>query len=180
MRFLSKFRQVYGNIESFKRLEEIKMTLSQNVTNILNGTIESVKSLLPFQIDLDKPSLFTEPFTQHKIAVLIGMTGDVKGRIIINGDEEIFGNIGEGMFGMKLEGEMLESFAGELGNMLAGNLSTLIAQKGYEMDITPPTVLVGQAKIYGFERAFRLPIHIKDKGTLLIILMVEVKQEVHS
>ncbi|MFD2445794.1 chemotaxis protein CheX [Bacillus sp. CGMCC 1.16607] len=156
------------------------MTLSTNVTNILNGTIESVKSLLPFQIVLDKPSLFAEPFTQEMIAVLIGMTGDVKGRIIINGDEEVFGKIGEGMFGMRLEGEMLESFAGELGNMLAGNLSTIISQNGYEMDITPPTVLVGQSKIYGFERAFRLPIHIQDKGTLLIILMIDVKQEVHS
>jgi chemotaxis protein CheX len=167
-------------LNTFKRWEGNEMSLSKNVTNILNGTIEAVKSLLPFPIELDKPALFTEPFTQHKIAVLIGMTGDVKGRIIINGDEEVFGSIGEGMFGMRLEGEMLESFAGELGNMLAGNLSTIIAQNGYEMDITPPTVLVGQAKIYGFERAFRLPIHINNMGTLIIILMVDVKQEVHS
>lgn len=156
------------------------MTLSKNVTNILNGTVESVKSLLPFPIELERPSLFTEPFNQDSIAVLIGMTGDVKGRLIISGDEEVFGKIGEGMFGMRLEGEMLESFAGELGNMLAGSLSTNIAQKGFEMDITPPTVLVGQSKVYGFERAFRLPIHLENMGTLIIILMVEVKNEVLS
>ncbi|MDQ0155154.1 chemotaxis protein CheX [Robertmurraya andreesenii] len=150
------------------------MTLTKSITDILNGTIESVKAVLPFEIKIDKPSLFTQPFTQHSIGVLIGMTGDVRGRVIIDGEEEIFGKIGEGMFGMFLEGEMLESFAGELGNMIAGNLSTTISQRGFEMDITPPTVFVGQTKIYGFNRAFRLPVHIANVGIMEIVLAVEL------
>lgn len=150
------------------------MTLTKSITDILNGTIESVKAVLPFEVKVDKPSLFTQPFTQHSIGVLIGMTGDVRGRVIIDGEENIFGKIGEGMFGMVLEGEMLESFAGELGNMIAGNLSTFISQRGFEMDITPPTVLVGNTKVYGFNRAFKLPIHITDLGSLEIVLAVEV------
>lgn len=150
------------------------MTLTKSITDILNGTIESVKAVLPFEVKVDKPSLFTQPFTQHSIGVLIGMTGDVRGRVIIDGEENVFGKIGEGMFGMALEGEMLESFAGELGNMIAGNLSTFISQRGFEMDITPPTVLVGNTKVYGFNRAFKLPIHITDLGSLEIVLAVEV------
>lgn len=150
------------------------MTLTKSITDILNGTIEAVKAVLPFDVTVDKPSLFIQPYTQHSIGVLIGMTGDVKGRVIIDGNEEIFGKIGEGMFGMFLEGEMLESFAGELGNMITGNLSALISQKGFEVDITPPTVLVGQTKVYGFQRAFRLPIHIANLGTLEIVLAVEL------
>lgn len=165
----------YDIIELVELLEEFNVTITKSVTDILNGTIESVKAVLPFEATIDKPSLFTQPFTQHSVGVLIGMTGDVRGRIIIDGDEHIFGKIGEAMFGMVLEGEMLESFAGELGNMIAGNLSTTIAQKGFEMDITPPTVLVGQTKVYGFEKAFRLPIHIANIGTLEIVLMVEIK-----
>ncbi|WP_075982072.1 chemotaxis protein CheX [Bacillus massilinigeriensis] len=151
------------------------MTLSKYITDILNGTIESVKAVLPFEVAVEKPSLFTQPFTQHSVGVLIGMTGDLRGRIIINGEESIFGKIGEGMFGMALEGEMLESFAGELGNMIAGNLSTSISEKGFEMDITPPTVLVGQTKVYGFEKAFRLPIQMENIGALEVILMIEMK-----
>jgi chemotaxis protein CheX len=149
------------------------VTLSKNVTDLLNGTIEAVKGVLPFQMAVEKPSIFTQPFTQHSMGVLIGMTGDVRGRVIIDGDEEIFGKLGEGMFGMKLEGEMLDSFAGELGNMIAGNLSTFISQLGLEMDITPPTVIVGQTKMYGFEKAFRLPINILDIGNLTIVLIIE-------
>lgn len=154
-------------------LGELVVTLTSNVTDILNRTIESVKGVIPFEITVDKPSLFTQPFSQHSIGVLIGMTGDVRGRILLSGDHEVFIKIGEGMFGMVLEGEMLESFAGELGNMIAGNLSTTIAHSGCEMDITPPTVLVGQTKIYGFEKAIKLPIHISNHGIMDIILMVE-------
>ncbi len=151
------------------------MTLTKSVTNILNGTIESVKAVLPLDISIEKPNIFTEPYTQHSIGVLIGMTGDARGRIIIDGDEIVFGKIGEAMYGMALEGEMLESFAGELGNMIAGSLSTFISQKGINMDITPPTVLVGQTKVYGFSKAFRLPIEITNVGSILIVLMVETE-----
>lgn len=150
------------------------MSLTKSVTDILNGTIEAVKSVVPLEIHVEKPALFTQPFTQHSIGVLIGMTGDARGRIIIDGDPDVFGKIGEAMFGMALEGEMLESFAGELGNMIAGNISTYISQKGFEMDITPPTVLVGQTKVYGFTKAFRLPVTISGAGSLMIVLMVEI------
>lgn len=150
------------------------MTLTKSVTDVLNGTIESVRTVLPFEVTVDKPSLFTQPFTQHSIGVLIGMTGDFKGRVIIEGDEIIFSKVCEGMFGMQLEGEMLESFAGELGNMIAGGLSTSIAQKGFQMDITPPTVFVGQTKIYGFKKAIRLPIQLQDFGILEVLLMIEM------
>jgi chemotaxis protein CheX len=99
--------------------------------------------------------------------------GHIKGRLIIESDEPTFGSIGEIMFGMLLEGEMLQSFTGELGNMLAGNLCTLIAQKGVEVDITPPTVIVGQSKLYGFDQAYRVPVAIEGKGELQIILIIE-------
>ena len=149
------------------------MLMTKNVTDILNSTIDSVKGVLPFEVSIDQPSIFKEPYSQLSIGVLIGMTGDIRGRLIIDGDETTFGSIGEGMFGMKIEGEMLESFAGELGNMIAGTLSTCISKYEIEMDITPPSVLVGELKIYGFENAFRLPIIIQNVGNMAIILMIE-------
>ncbi|WP_428908883.1 chemotaxis protein CheX [Niallia sp. Krafla_26] len=149
------------------------MTITKHVTDILNSTIDSVKNVIPFDLSIDKPYLFKQPYTQHSIGVLIGMTGDVRGRLIIDGDETIFGSIGEGMFGMKVEGEMLQSFAGELGNMIAGTLSTVISKHKMEMDITPPTVLVGETKIFGFEKAFCLPVTMNHVGNLNILLMIE-------
>ena len=77
------------------------------------------------------------------------------------------------MFGMRVEGEMLQSFAGELGNMIAGTLSTTISKYEMDMDITPPTVLVGETKIFGFEKSFCIPITMPNIGNINILLMIE-------
>ncbi|WP_458415448.1 chemotaxis protein CheX [Schinkia sp. CFF1] len=151
------------------------MSIGEKITHVLNGTIESVRGIIPTTLSIGKPSLMTEPLEQTEIGVLIGMVGHVRGRLVIESKANIFGKIGEIMFGMPLEGEMLQSFTGELGNMLAGNLCTIVAQQGVDIDITPPTVMVGASKLYGFERAFRVPVEINELGELQIILMVEGK-----
>lgn len=151
----------------------VKLSLGESVTHVLNGTIESVKTVIPLPLAVGKPSLMTQPLEQTSIGVLIGMVGHVRGRLIIESDDQTFGAIGEAMFGMALEGDMLQSFTGELGNMLAGNLCTIVAKKGLEIDITPPTIIVGQSKLFGFDRAFRVPVTIEGKGEIQIILMVE-------
>ncbi|CAH0186977.1 CheY-P phosphatase CheX [Peribacillus sp. Bi96] len=102
------------------------------------------------------------------------MTGDICGRLIIEGTNGCMSKIGESMFGMPLEGEMLESFAAELGNMLAGNVATSLASEDTIMDITPPTVIVGKTKMYGFNEAIHLPISMDGAGTIHIILMIEM------
>ncbi|MEF7563029.1 chemotaxis protein CheX [Bacillus infantis] len=149
------------------------MSLTKNVGDIISGTIESIKSVFPFESSVEEPAQFSQPFTQHSIGVLIGMTGDLRGRVIIDGEEQSFSKIGEAMFGMLLEGEMLESFAGELGNMIAGNLSINLSGQGLQIDITPPTVLVGETKVYGFEKAYSLPVKISGAGELMVVLMLE-------
>ena len=40
--------------------------------------------------------------------------------------------------------EMAMSAISELGNMITGNATTLISQKGYDVDITPPSVIRGE------------------------------------
>ena len=150
------------------------MTTTKSVTDILNGTIQSIKSVIPLPVKVDQPTLLTEPLKKHKIGVMIGLTGDIRGQIIFDGGIEEFQGLGASMFGMPLEGEMLESFAGELGNMIAGNLSTQISELGHSMDITPPTVIIGESRISGFDRALKLPITLENVGEFIIVIMVDL------
>ncbi|QPC46650.1 chemotaxis protein CheX [Mangrovibacillus cuniculi] len=150
------------------------MTLNKTITEIVNGTIESINTLVASETKIGKLALITEPYPHDGIGVLIGMTGDIRGRVLIDGKPEMFSSIGQAMFGMPIEGEMLESFSGELGNMLAGNLATNLSAKGLVMDITPPTVLVGQSKVYGFDKAVRLPVELTGLGELKIVLMIDM------
>ena len=149
------------------------MSASKHIQTILNGTIQSLKSVIPITMDIKSPSLMVQPFVQKEMGVLIGIIGDIKGRIIIDSSAETFSAIGATMFGMPLEGEMLESFTGELGNMIAGNICTSVASSGVEIDITPPTVIVGTSRLYGFQHAFKLPVVIENIGELTIILTID-------
>ena len=156
---------------------EINLSTSKHIQTILNGTIHSLKSILPMNIDVKSPIIASEPYEQKEMGVLIGLVGDLKGRIIIDGSPEIFGTIGSAMFGMPLEGAMLESFTGELGNMIAGNLCTYVGQYDLELDITPPTVMVGNTKLYGFQQAFKLPAIIDGAGEIVILYTIDDENE---
>lgn len=148
------------------------MSLNVNVTNTLNATIEAVKSVIPLAMTIGKPALMSAPL-DAEMGVLIGITGQIRGRMVLKSQETTFSKLGATMFGMALEGDMLQSFAGELGNMVAGNLSTVLSKNGTQVDITPPTVIVGSTKLYGFEKALRLPIELDGAGEINIVLMLE-------
>lgn len=154
----------------------IYLSTSKHIQTILNGTIHSLKTILPMDIQTTSPNIVKEPYEQAEMGVLIGIVGDLKGRIIIDGTPSVFSNIGSAMFGMPLEGEMLESFTGEFGNMIAGNLCTTVGQNGLELDITPPTVMVGNTKLYGFQHAFRLPASIEGIGDFTILLTIDEEE----
>ncbi len=173
--YLSYFRFIVFKINgivvpSWKLKGETRMSLSKNGQKILNGTITSLTSVLPLQIKVLAPSLIAQSYEQKEISVLIGLVGDVKGRIIMDTTLVKVSEIGQAMFGMTIEGEMIESFCGELGNMVAGNLCTTLEKDGLVLDISPPTVMVGSAKISGFRQAFQLPVQFED-GSMMQILM---------
>ena len=124
-------------------------------------------------INVKSPSIAVEPYEQKEMGVLIGLLGDIKGRVIIDGSSETFGAIGSAMFGMPLEGPMLESFTGEFGNMIAGNLCTYVGQDNVELDITPPTIMVGNTKLYGFQQAFTILATIESVGDIYILFTID-------
>lgn len=149
------------------------MNTSQHIQTILNGLIGSLKSILPMELNIQPPTVLSEPYVQQEMGVLIGLIGDIKGRIIIDSTSSAFSALGGKMFGMPLEGEMLESFTGELGNMFAGNLCTQVGQHALNIDITPPTVMVGHTKLFGFDNAVKLPTNIEQVGTLTILFTID-------
>jgi chemotaxis protein CheX len=125
------------------------------------------------QLTPQSPVLVTPPFQQKEMSVLIGVAGDLRGRLILDADRTVFGAIGAKMFGMELSGDMLDSFTGELGNMIAGNMATHLAERQVTVDITPPTVLVGQTKITGFKKAISVPVLVEGEDQLHLVLIME-------
>ena len=149
------------------------MTTSKNVQMILNATLSSLTTVIPVKLDVLAPSLIVQPYEQKELSVLIGLIGGIKGRLIIDTSVEAVGTIGQAMFGMSIEGEMIESFTGELGNMVAGNLCTALEKNGLVQDISPPTVMTGTTKFFGFKQAFKLPVNLEGGSTLIVLLTID-------
>lgn len=153
-------------------MEGLLQEKSKAITTLLNGTIASIKNVIPIEYGVSKPQLSGESL-KLGFGVLIGITGDVRGKLVLSADSTVFGAIGERMFGMPLEGEMLVSFSGELGNMIAGGLSTNIVQSGITTDITAPTIMEGKTTLLGYERAIRLTVSFGSIGELDLYLLVD-------
>jgi chemotaxis protein CheX len=118
------------------------METKEMVADLLQEAIQAASTVIPLPYTAEPPSIVDAPLIQPEMGVLIGITGHIRGRLLLESTTPVFNAIGNGMFGMPLEGEMLESFAGELGNMIGGTISTGVSAKGISIDITPPTVLV--------------------------------------
>lgn len=144
----------------------------QLMTDLLNGTYSSLKSIMPIQHEMKKPQLINQSL-QLQFGVLIGMTIDINGKFILAGDSNLFSSIGESMFGMPIEGDMLLSFSGELGNMIAGGLSTHLFKCGINTDITSPTILQGNVVLSGYQQALQMTAMFENRQELDIYLLMD-------
>jgi chemotaxis protein CheX len=94
-----------------------------------------------------KPFIKTKTAGIKDVAVLIGVTGQLKGQVAINFEKETAIKIASFMMGgMEITelDDIAKSAVSEVGNMVMGNASTELSNVGISTDITPPNLIVGQ------------------------------------
>ncbi len=153
-------------------VSELNKEKNNLVTNLLNATLSSIKTIISIELELEKPRLLKQNFYLN-YGVLIGIVGDLRGKLVFSGDSSVFSTIGEMMYDMPLEGEMLQSFSGEMGNMIAGGISTNLARVQTDISITPPTILQGDTMLSGYEKGIELSVAFKEIGTIYIYLLID-------
>lgn len=145
--------------------------ITSPITALLNAALMSIHELVG--IETGKSEMVTAPVLQTDYGVLIGIVGDVKGRIFILGESGVFIHAGLTMYGMGLSGDMLESFVGEFGNSVAGHAATKLYNQSVKIDITPPTTMQGHAKLGGFSKALQVPFWMENGAQGQLVLAVE-------
>lgn len=156
----------------FRKMAIAATDRNRTITVLLNGTNSTLQSIVPIPYQMSKPSLLGNSL-HLEFGVLIGITGDIKGRLVLAGDPAVFRSIGESMFGMPVADEMLSSFSGELGNMLAGGIATTIVEHDVTTDITAPTIMQGNTTLSGYEKSIRLTATFEGSGDLGIYLLID-------
>ncbi|EOD01627.1 chemotaxis protein CheX [Caldisalinibacter kiritimatiensis] len=92
-----------------------------------------------------------EVVLKDNIGIIIGMTGTLKGQVVISLTEDIAKKIASNMMGgmpVAVLDEMAKSAICELGNMILGNAAVGLYDFGASVDITPPSVLQGNHMVY--------------------------------
>lgn len=116
----------------------------------INPFIEASQTVLKQIANLDarlgKVYLKESPYKSDNIVILVGLTGAIRGQAIFTMSKILAMKIASCMmFGMPVVelDEISRSAISELSNMILGNASTLLYNKGLNVDITPPSLLMG-------------------------------------
>lgn len=93
-----------------------------------------------------KPSVKEAAFENNSLIIMIGVTGEMKGQVMIAFRNDVACEVASKMMMMPVTemNEISTSAICELGNMILGNSATIFSTKGIGIDITPPTMCSGE------------------------------------
>lgn len=145
--------------------------MNRNIHSLLLSTVcDSISSVIPRPIgQAVEQASAAGGVAVGELGVAIRFEGMIGVRMVMDGERRTFSKISEVLFGMAMEGEMLDSCVGEIANIIAGSTTTLLSNHGIAADITPPSLLGGDAVLDGYESA--LALNIEEVGEMRIMLL---------
>lgn len=152
------------NIEYINPFIEASQTVLQQVANI--------------EAKLGKVFLRSSPYKGEAVVIMVGITGKMRGQTIFTMSKETAFKIASAMMcGMQVEelNEISKSALSELTNMILGNAATLLYNKGIGIEITPPSLLLGENLSISQSKmqTICIPLYLTDTEILEIDLSVE-------
>lgn len=117
------------------------------INPFLKASVEVLRMMAQMEFAMGKPYLKTSPFTAENMIIVVGITGEIRGQAVISMGIDMAKTIASAMMmGMPVNemDEMAKSALSELGNMIMGNSATLLFNQGINIDITPPTLMMGE------------------------------------
>mgnify|MGYP006292926627 FL=1 len=118
---------------------------AEYINPIFNATQSILKDMLDVEMERGDLEAKENHFTAQKINASIGVTGDLEGFVYFSMTEDTALAIVEKMSGMGIEefNDLASSAVGELANIITGNSITNLNNQGFQCNITPPSITVG-------------------------------------
>lgn len=147
-----------------------------NINPFLQSSISIFESVTTVKLGVGKPSLSPLNFHDSTYAIQVGVTGEMKGQVILAMTEVAAKDIASRMmFGMPVAelDEMACSALNELSNMIMGNTATIFSTQGKIIDITPPIAMLGtNVKMNSEIEAIKVPLLMDNKEYLALCICV--------
>ncbi len=115
----------------------------------INPFVESamnvLKTTVSDNIKRGTPRLSNNINSIMGVAIIVGLAGQVSGRVVIDMNSETALKIASSMNGEELSefDDLVCATLTELGNMITGNAVTKLHQLGFKFDLTPPALFTG-------------------------------------
>lgn len=146
------------------------------INPFLMAATSIIKDICQIDMKIGKPYVKETAFADNSVVIMIGITGEMRGQVMValtyEKALEIASKMMMGMPVVQLD-DMSISAISELGNMIMGNAATILSTKGIGIDITPPSVCRGNVTIsQSYAKNICIPL---SGGDVTIELDVAVK-----
>lgn len=136
-----------------------------------------IKTLCGIEAKLGKVHLRDSSFSVNQVVIMIGVIGKIKGQVCFElsvGTAKQVASIMMGGTPVVELNEISKSAVSELGNMIMGNTSMIFANEDVNIDITPPSLLVGEKiEISNKVSTIVVPLELEGLGTISINIAAE-------
>ncbi len=146
-------------------------TLNADYINpFLIASTKVLKDMVFVEAKLGKPFLNTLKFDDGSLLIMLGITGEIKGQVILRFRNDIALDIASKMCMMPMTelNELAQSAICELCNMILGNAATVFSTNGVGIDITPPTVCRGNVLFSSDAANVCVPVVYEEEKTIEI------------
>lgn len=116
------------------------------INPFVDSAFHILSSTVSDQIEKGELKLATIKNSMKGVVIIVGLAGQVSGRVILDMDTETALKIASAMNEEKLEefDELVSATLTELGNMITGSAITKLHDLGFQFDLTPPALFFGK------------------------------------
>lgn len=146
------------------------------INPFLVASTKVLKDMCMVDASIGKPYLKETKFTDDSTVIMIGVTGEMKGQVMIAFSNIVACDIASKMIMMPITqmDEISTSAICELGNMILGNAATIFSTKGIGIDITPPTMCTGNLTVTtNFSKNICIPLHYEEEKAIEINVAIK-------
>ncbi len=151
----------------------VNMSVSVELINPFISAAQSVlRDLAQISTKMGKPYLKKPEYEGQVVSIIVGITGELRGQVILTLTEEVACQIASHMMmGMPVPelNDMSRSAVSELANMILGNTATIFSTKGITVDITPPNLCIGSNMSFTVSdsKTICVPLDYEDGNNLM-------------
>ena len=148
------------------------------INPLLKASVKVIQDACRMEVTIGKPSIAQAAFTDDELLILMGITGEMKGQAILDFPNPAALKIASAMCMMDLPqlDELAQSALCELCNMVMGNTATLYSLGGISIDITPPTLCMGNVT-FNSSYAANICIPFNYEGQYLFKIYIAIKED---